>query len=231
MKRIPEPELMTDPAQVAAYAAADFSEPHNLFIEKFGECFPVAKMTGHVLDLGCGPADISIRFAQAYFECQIDAVDGSACMLEQAEIAIKEAGFSERIHPFEGILPALELPQQHYDAIISNSLLHHLHHPEILWQTVKTFAQGGNMVFVMDLMRPADEEAAKYLVGRYADDEPAILQRDFYNSLCAAFTLDEIKAQLQAAGLGRFMFEPISDRHMIIYGQNQKALLKCVKFL
>ncbi|MEE9552328.1 MAG: class I SAM-dependent methyltransferase, partial [Gammaproteobacteria bacterium] len=217
MKRIPEPELMTDPAQAAAYAAADFSEPHNLFIEKFGECFPEANMTGHVLDLGCGPADISIRFARAYPECQIDAVDGSACMLKQAEIAIKEAGLSKCIHLIEGVLPEIDLPRSHYDAIISNSLLHHLHHPEILWQTVKTLAQESSIAFVMDLVRPADEEAAKDLVTCYVDDEPAVLQRGFYNSLCAAFTLDEIKAQLQAAGLDHYMLGPISDRHVIIY--------------
>ncbi len=40
MKRIPEPELMNSPEQARAYAEADFSEPHNMFVEKFAECFP-----------------------------------------------------------------------------------------------------------------------------------------------------------------------------------------------
>ena len=72
MQRILEPELMEDPVQAAAYAAADFSDPHGLFINKFQEVFPGRRITGHVLDLGCGPADISLRFARAYPECRID---------------------------------------------------------------------------------------------------------------------------------------------------------------
>ena len=71
MERIPEPELMDDPAQAYAYANADFSEPHQAFVERFTQCFP-----GHaprrVLDLGCGAADITIRFARAYADCPGD---------------------------------------------------------------------------------------------------------------------------------------------------------------
>ncbi len=46
-----------------------------------------------------------------------------------------------------------------------------------------------------------------------------ILQRDFFNSLCAAFSLDEVMLQLESVKLGHFRLEQISDRHMIIYGR------------
>ena len=76
MERIPEPELMDDPEQARAYASADFSEPHQAFVERFTQCFP-----GHAprraLDLGCGAADITIRFARAYPDCELTAVDGA----------------------------------------------------------------------------------------------------------------------------------------------------------
>ncbi|HEX6174620.1 MAG TPA: SAM-dependent methyltransferase, partial [Candidatus Binatia bacterium] len=62
MERIPEPELMDEDEQARAYALADFAEPHNHFVELFRECFPDEAITGHVLDLGCGPADVTLRF-------------------------------------------------------------------------------------------------------------------------------------------------------------------------
>ena len=52
MQRIPEPELMEDPVQCAAYANAGFDEPHNMFIEMFREVAPAGDASGAVLDLG-----------------------------------------------------------------------------------------------------------------------------------------------------------------------------------
>ena len=49
MQRVPEPELMDDPAQALAYAGADFSEPHQAFVAHFRERFPDFH-SGSVLD-------------------------------------------------------------------------------------------------------------------------------------------------------------------------------------
>jgi trans-aconitate methyltransferase len=81
MHRIPEPELMDDPAQAKAYAEADFSEPHSMFVEEFRRVFPDLRVHGHFLDLGCGPADITVRFARAFPLCVVDGVDGAEAML------------------------------------------------------------------------------------------------------------------------------------------------------
>ena len=218
MRRVPEPELMDDPAQALAYAGADFSEPHGMFIDKFRDLFPKANITGKVLDLGCGPADIAIRFARAYPRCHINGVDGADCMLVQGQLALDRAGLNERILLLHGCIPTLSLPRDSYDIIISNSLLHHLKDAASLWQTVKKFGGLGTCVFVMDLRRPPDTAAAWDLVNIHAAGEPSILKQDFYNSLCAAYEPDEIKQQLKNAGLGHFVLEVISDRHIIVYG-------------
>jgi hypothetical protein len=57
-------------------------------------------------------------------------------------------------------------------------------------------------------------------VKTYAADEPAILQKDFYNSLLAAFDLDEVRTQLTQAGLALHC-EKVSDRHFAVWGGNQ----------
>jgi hypothetical protein len=46
-----------------------------------------------------------------------------------------------------------------------------------------------------------------------------VLQRDFYLSLCAAYTPDEVRAQLADAGLGHCELEVVSDRHWIAWGR------------
>ncbi|MFQ5488052.1 MAG: class I SAM-dependent methyltransferase [Gammaproteobacteria bacterium] len=218
MERIPEPELMEEADQVLAYASADFSEPHEHFVRLFAESFPMAALTGQVLDLGCGPADISCRFAHAHPACTIDGVDGAAAMLAQGQALIARQGLAARIRLHHLRLPSESLPAGPYDAVISNSLLHHLADPAVLWDAVRTASHPGSRVFVMDLLRPASERQARALVAEYAAGEPEILRHDFYHSLLAAYRPDEVAGQLAAAGLEQLAIRVVSDRHFIVYG-------------
>jgi hypothetical protein len=45
-----------------------------------------------------------------------------------------------------------------------------------------------------------------------------VLKRDFYNSLCAAFTPDEVRSQLSEASLDCLEVKTISDRHVVVSG-------------
>ena len=217
MQRIPEPELMDEPEQARAYAQADFAEPHQAFVEHFRQCFP-----GHcprqVLDLGCGAADITIRFARAYPECTLTGVDGAAAMLALARAAVAQAGLGDRIQLQQARLPETTLLRGVFDTVISNSLLHHLRDPQTLWQAVKQYAAPGAAVFAMDLRRPDSREQASAIVEQYSGTEPEILKRDFFNSLLAAFRPDEITEQLAQAGLAPFRVEAAGDRHVMVHG-------------
>jgi SAM-dependent methyltransferase len=218
MQRIPEPELMDDPAQAEAYAAADFAEAHSRIVDAFADCFPAGGIEGCILDLGCGPGDISFRFAARYPACTVTGVDGSAAMLRLASRrrAVDAAG--DRVAFIEGCIPGVPIPEVRYTAIISNSLLHHLHRPEVLWETIVSYAGTGTLIYVVDLRRPQTTDAARRLVEEYAAGESGILRRDFYNSLCAAFTPREVETQLAAAGLGGLSVDVISDRHLAVHG-------------
>ena len=217
MQRVPEPELMDGAEQALAYANADFAEPHSLFVTLFGQYHPDVRVT-NVLDLGCGPADVSSRFARAYPDCRIDAVDGAAAMLQQARERLRRDGLEHRVELHQRYLPQDALPSAAYDVIISNSLLHHLAAPQTLWDCVRSAAPPGSAVFVMDLLRPDSQQRARELVATYADGEPQLLRDDFYHSLLAAYTVPEIEAQLQAAGLDGFTVHQVSDRHCCVVG-------------
>ncbi len=217
MDRILEPELMDDAEQAVAYARADFEEENQGFVDQFLANYP-DWTEGALLDLGCGPADIPIRFARALPGCRVTAVDGSPAMIQLAEQAVKTAGLGDRITLICTRLQALSLPEP-ADAVVSNSLLHHLANPLQFWYLLKTLAKPGSYVLVMDLLRPETPEAAQAIVDQYAAGEPAILRRDFYNSLLAAFTEDEVAAQLAEINLSRLMIDVPDDRHWLVGGR------------
>lgn len=210
---------MDDPLQAAAYASADFAEAHSRIVDSFAEYFTEHELRGHILDLGCGPGDISFRFASCYPECSVVGVDGSKAMITLANQRKASAGnVGDRITFIEGLIPGVPLDTVTYTAIISNSLLHHLHKPHVLWETIRRYAGAGTKIYVVDLLRPENHAAARRLVETYAAGEPEILRRDFYNSLLAAFEPCEVEAQLAAAGLEGLSVAVISDRHLVVHG-------------
>jgi ubiquinone/menaquinone biosynthesis C-methylase UbiE len=219
MQRVPEPELMDDPQQALAYARADFSEPHELFVELFSRCCGDPGQAT-LLDLGCGPGDICRRLARAFTDCHIHAVDASAPMLALGREDCRAAQLQQRIDFIQARLPEAELPGAPYTVVVSNSLLHHLDDPQTLWRSLLRFGRPGASVFIMDLMRPASTRQAAALVEKYAADEPQVLKQDFYNSLCAAYTPQEVTAQLAEQGLGGLQVETVSDRHFIVWGRS-----------
>jgi ubiquinone/menaquinone biosynthesis C-methylase UbiE len=223
MDRVVEPELMNDPEQVLAYSNADFDAAHQSIIDNFSRIFPDDPPLQNVLDLGCGSGDVTVRFALRYPGCKIDAVDGAQEMLKQAEITIKEKSLSECITLHHQQLPDCTFENESYDAIISNSLLHHLHEPQHLWSIIKQFTSnedesGETAIYVCDLFRPDTRLEVSELVDQYANKEPEILRKDFYNSLLAAFTPDEVRTQIDSAELDGLEIDVVSDRHMLIYG-------------
>jgi len=218
MERIPEPDLMDDKEQAEAYAAADFSEPHDAFVRGFMERFPDF-MEGHVLDLGCGTGDVTIRFAVGLPQVRITAVDGAGAMLSIARKDFQRNNLGARIEARHVYLPDERLYSEKFDALISNSLLHHLKNPFVLWDAVDACTADGSPVYIMDLHRPADREKAGTLVAQYAADEPPVLQKDFYNSLIAAYTLTEVRDQLQKASLDYLHAHMVSDRHLLVWGR------------
>ena len=216
MDRMLEPELMDDPEQALVYAQADFEQENQGFVDRFREYFPEFT-EGHLLDLGCGPGDIPIRFARALPSCRVTGVDASEPMIALAGAAVKQAGLVDQIafrcERFQAV--SLVGPA---DAAVSNSLLHHVPNPLQFWYRLRQLLKPGSPVLVMDLFRPDSLEAAQALVDRYAAKEPEILRRDFYRSLLAACTEDEVAAQLAEMNLSRLIIDVVDDRHWVVSG-------------
>jgi SAM-dependent methyltransferase len=215
MERVLEPELMDDELQAIAYARADFSTSNQLFVDGLIHDAPQRLRTA--VDIGCGPGDVMIRLARARPDLHITAIDGSAPMITLARGAVMTAGLTDRITLVQGYVPGVELEAHSFDAVLSKDLLHHVPDPSLLWTEVARVARPGGVIYVMDLVRPPTRDDARGIVNRVAAREDPILREDFFNSLCAAFTVDELREQVAAAGLD-LEVRQISDRHALVSG-------------
>ncbi|MBU4262457.1 MAG: class I SAM-dependent methyltransferase [Proteobacteria bacterium] len=202
MKRIPEPELMNDPKHVATYAGHYLDNAYWLFVQCFQRYFPGLVPRDAILDLGCGPAAIPLLLARHFPHCEIHGVDGAPNMLAYGKKAVQREGLEQRVRLFHGILPEnFHLGRERYEVVVSNYLLHHLADPLVLWNGIHKYCLPHAAVLIIDLLRPASKESAEFLVEKYIPDAPPLLRQDMLLSLHAAYTLDEITAQLEEANL------------------------------
>ena len=219
---------MNSPAQVIAYAEADFSAGDDSVIESLLKLIANSCITlppaSLILDLGCGPGNISELLASCFPSSDVIGIDGAFSMISMANQRL----FAKR--PF-----ILNLQYQHVDlshcclddlqqirdasVIVSNSFLHHLHNPQTLWDSVKQLAAPNSFMLHRDLRRPSNEQEVDALCDRYVSEAPSVLQRDFRASLMAAFTVVEVCDQLELAGLSQFMVKEIGDRYLEISGR------------
>lgn len=218
MHRQPEPELMDRPEEVAAYALADFAEVNRLFVQRLEE-LAGDLASADTLDLGCGPGDITVRVAQARPGWRIVAADASRPMLDWAAGVFRRAGVADRVTCRVVDAKQADLPDAAFDVVFSNSLLHHVTDAAALWREVRRVTRPGGLVFFRDLSRPDDAATARQIVETHAGGESELLKEEFYRSLLSAYTPDEVRAQLRAAGLSLLEVRVASDRHLDVFGR------------
>jgi trans-aconitate methyltransferase len=219
-ERIPEPELMLDTTQAEQYAAADFEASHSRYPKEFAQLYPETDITGLILDIGCGPADVTVRFAALFPRARVLGVDGSTEMLRLAQ---KRVQYDPDLHPrvtFKETVIPFRNPIEKAELIIANGMLHHLHTPVDLWNTISETSKSGTYVFVTDLLRPDSEDEVQKLVRENCPNDHPVHVADYTNSLRAAFTPDEILEQLREAQLDEMLTITVPDKtRVIIHGR------------
>ena len=216
MQRIPEPEIMDVLERAQAYADADFREVNEAFVERLLELtgeLPSAR----VLDLGTGPGEMPLRIADQRPGWRVVGLDASMPMLRLGQ-AVRR-GLSRAPAVWFVLADAKRTPfaDDTFDVIYSNSILHHVDDPVAFWKEAARVAKPGTLLFVRDLLRPDSPEAAHDLVETYADEEHPLLKEDFYNSLLAAYTIEEVRDQIQIEGIHTAKVSQCSDRHLDIH--------------
>ena len=89
MERIPEPELMEKKEQVISYDEADFLEGEVNLINQINHYLLRRDISFDdkdlIVDLGCGPGNISEKLAIKWPNTEVVGIDGSKEMILRAE--------------------------------------------------------------------------------------------------------------------------------------------------
>jgi trans-aconitate methyltransferase len=87
---------MDEADQARAYSEADFSDSHQAVVEHFAERFPDF-VAGTVIDLACGPGDVTTRLARAYPKATFFGIDGAEAMIAFGRARIAREGLADRV--------------------------------------------------------------------------------------------------------------------------------------
>ena len=172
--------------------------------------------SGYYLDVGTGPAQIPILLAQQCPNIHITAIDLSKEMLKIAKRHIEEANLTERITLELNDAKTLPYPDNSFDGLISNSIVHHIHDAEKALQEMGRVVKPNGVVLIRDLIRPKTLAKAQGFVDRYAADDTPYQQKLYYDSFLASFTIAEVNQMLSKTDMTGAEVVQSTDRHWSI---------------
>jgi len=204
--RVLEPEVMDESDDVEAYldgvATAHLNRMDDHFVAQAIERLPSdrSRRTPRVLDVGTGTGAIPVKIARRHARAQIVGVDRSAGMLRQARRAAREARMQDRVTFHRASGRRLPFPDDSFDLVISNSLMHHLPDPAPVLDEIARVVKPRGRIFIRDLRRPAPPVIDRHIAhhGRHYRGRMFEL---FSDSVRAAFTESELSAITRASKL------------------------------
>ncbi len=173
-----------------SYDAMDHSGPNAAFIERLA----ALGARGRMLDVGTGPGHIPVLVCGAIADATVVGVDLSKNMLRHAEKHRAASPHRDRILYRFADAKGLDFPDASFDAVFSNTILHHIPDPRpFLAQAYRVLRPGGAFL-VRDLFRPDTPERALELVRLHTEGADPVQKELFRASLHAALTPDELRA-------------------------------------
>ena len=229
MERIPEPELMVEKEQVISYDEADFSEGEVNLINQINYYLLRKNISlgekDLIVDLGCGPGNISEKLAIKWPNTEVVGIDGSKEMILRAERNKKIAAKQKELKNLRYVCSSIKdiksnnfLLNKKISLLVSNSLIHHITHLEDFFNTIRSLSSKVTVNFHKDLKRPLDEKSALELKAQCSNEYNEILTNDYYASLKASYTFKELKNFTLENGLSCLDVFEEGDKYLIVYG-------------
>ena len=230
MKRIAEPELMEKEEQVISYSEADFSEGENNLINQISYYLLKNDISlcekDLIVDLGCGPGNISEKLSIKWPKANVVGIDGSKNMISKAEFKRKnylKQNKLKNLHYICADIKKIELseifPEKKISLLVSNSLIHHITHLDDFFKCIKKLSNKFTINFHKDLKRPIDEKAALELKTKCSIKYNDILTNDYYASLKASYSYKELKSFILENNFHYLDVFEEYDQYIIVYGK------------
>jgi ubiquinone/menaquinone biosynthesis C-methylase UbiE len=211
LPRTLEPEVMDTPEEARDYDAMDHAAVNRAFADDFLAALPPGTVT--VLDVGTGTAQIPIEVCGRTPTLTVLGIDLAEEMLKVGRANVLRARLVNRIDLRRVDAKAMPFPADTFGAVMSNSIVHHIPGPAAVFAEMVRVVRPRGLLFVRDLLRPADEPTLGRLVQAYAGDANEHQKQMFGDSLRAALTLDEVRGHASALGFAPDTVRQTSDRH------------------
>lgn len=212
MQRELEPQVMDDAAEARTYDAMDHSAPNAAFVDRLIEL----GAAGYCLDIGTGNGLIPLAFCDRLTEAICVGVDLSQPMLDLAMRRRATSHVANRCTFMQADAKAMRFGDGDFDAVFSNTILHHLPEPKPFLAEAWRVLRPGGVLLIRDLFRPDTDEAVEALVAEHCAGEPDDARQLFRQSLKAALTPDELRALVDELGWSNVQVTVDSDRHVSI---------------
>ena len=210
MDRVLEPEIMDTPEEAATYEEMDHREVNQAFVARL----VALGARGRMLDIGTGPGDIPLIAVDRIADATVVAIDLAPRMLALAERRRAASPHGARVELRLADAKALDFEDASFDAVFSNTILHHLADPRPLLREARRVLRPGGVLLVRDLYRPPNPTRVAELVALHAASASEYGRELVRASLCAALTPSELRAVADEAGLTDARLVVDTDRHM-----------------
>ena len=210
MKRILEPEVMDTEEDAREYDEMEHGEANGSFVGRLVEL----GARGSLLDIGTGPGHLPLMVCDHIADARIIGIDLAREMLAIANRRRERSAHAHRIEYRLADAKALAFENDSFDAVYSNTILHHIPDPLPFLREARRVLRPGGVLLIRDLFRPSSEEQLARLVELHAAQATPYQRALFTASLRAAFTPAELRELADAADLHDAAVVIDSDRHM-----------------
>jgi len=227
MDRRAEPELMNTKDQVDSYSEADFSKGETKFVQLIKNYLEKSNihLSHHdlIVDLGCGPGNISEKLCIEWPNTTVIGIDGSKEMIQKANIRknLQKKPLNNLNYLCEDIkkIKLADISdKKQINLLVSNSFIHHLTHINEFFECIISLSGEKTMNFHKDLIRPTNKKIALELKAKCASKYNETLTSDYYASLQASYRADELRKLILEKNLIHLDVLEEDKEYLILYG-------------
>ena len=206
--RVPEPEsVMSDPARNAAFGDAGRENGILAFLYLYHavQITSVIAPGDVVLDLACGPANQLCQVARLNPQSWFLGLDASSAMLQQARATLQRCGIGNADLVQGDMTDLASLRDGCVDCVICTMSLHHLADVAALHRAMREArrvlkAEGG--AYMVDFGRLKRLATQRHFALNWRHKQSATFTQEYFHSLRAAFSVDELTSAAAALGGG-----------------------------
>lgn len=215
MERVLEKCIMVDYDQCVEYLQAERTPLLRFILDLLPDL-----NQKRIVDFCSGPGQLADIILESYNIKKIDLVDASSSM---HNLAKQRIGFHNKVRCINRYVEEIN---EVYDVIICINSAHHFTSLEALLKSIHKCSNSNTKILFLDLHRPFSlKDVEKVIQSCYPSiDKSSLFYKDFYNSLRASFSVEEVDKVITKYGYS-LKLEKIPDTDLEVWIFNNYEII------